>query len=73
MSPQASKPMPWAFNVASVFHMILVLEWGLSAFAAALHVRYTHTGWNDIIDKIEAAVAVHTKAKQTPSLTPGVA
>ena len=43
-------------NTACVFHLMRVLEIGLSAFAVKFNVSASHTNWETIINQIERAI-----------------
>lgn len=49
-------------NVASVFHCMRVLEYGLKAVAADVGVTFDLQQWHNVIDQIESKIAAERKA-----------
>jgi hypothetical protein len=53
---EASRCYALGRNTACVFHLMRVLEWGLSALATAFKVEFKHRNWEQVIHDIELAI-----------------
>lgn len=53
---EAFRAYSFGRNTAAVFHLMRVLEIGLTAFAGVFGVSMMHTNWNPAIEQIESSV-----------------
>jgi hypothetical protein len=54
-------------STACVFHLMRVLEIGLSSFGKVFNISADHTNWETIINQIEKAIATLDKAPNRPA------